>query len=313
MGDFDKSILRGDVPIPETIATEVIQEAVKQGIVLNRARKVPMSTKTYKQPVLSTLPEAYWVNGDTGLKKTTKMSYRIPVMTAEELAAIAVIPDAVFDDTNIDLWAALKPLIAESIALKIDQAAIFGVDKPASWPTALVPGAVAAGNVVAAGGSTAVAGDLGVDVAKLGIKIASNSGYKMRGFVAPLGFEWQMLALRDADGKPLYDSASQALYGRYPVDEMEAGGWADTTPDTLMVGVDWDKCFVGVRQDITIKMLDQAVLSDADGNIIINLAQQDAKAMRIVFRPGFQIFNPATRLTEDTAKLYPAGVIRAAA
>ena len=312
MGDFDKSILRGDVPIPETIATEVIQEAVKQGIVLNRARKVPMSTKTYKQPVLSTLPEAYWVNGDTGLKKTTKVAYRIPVMTAEELAAIAVIPDAVFDDTNIDLWAALRPLIAEAISVKIDQAALFGVDKPATWPTALVPGAVAAGNTVTAAGSTIVADDLGVDVAKLAKKVATNSGYSVSGFVAPNGFEWDMLALRDGDGRPLYDAASRALYGRYPVDEVKNGAWQDTTPATKLLAVDWDKVFVGIRQDITIKILDQAVLTDETGAVIINLAQQDAKAMRVVFRPGFQIFNPVTRTQSDQTKLFPAGVIRGA-
>lgn len=311
MTDFDKSLLRGDVPIPEPIANEVIKSAIEAGVVLNRARKVPMSSKTYKQPVLSTLPEAYWVNGDTGIKRTTKIAYTIPVMTAEELATIAIIPDAVLADTNIDLWEALKPLIAEAIAVKIDQAALFGVDKPVSWPTALVPGALLAGNTITAGGSTAVAGDLGVDVAKMAGLVAEDSGYDVNGFVVQRGFHWKMMGLRDAQGNQLYDASTKALYG-IPADAVRNGAWTATVPPTQIIGVDWDKVFVGIRQDITIKMLDQAVITDAAGAIIINLAQQDAKAMRVVFRPGFQIFNPVNRQQADPAQRFPAGIVRSA-
>ena len=47
------------------------------------------------------------------------------------------------------LWDQVKPLIAEAIGKKVDQAALFGVDKPASWPTAVIPAATAAGNTQA--------------------------------------------------------------------------------------------------------------------------------------------------------------------
>lgn len=297
---------RSDVPVPEPIAANIIKEAIQGSVVLNRARRVPMSSKTLKQPVLSTLPDAYWVNGDTGLKQTTKASWTMPVITAEELAAIAVVPDAVFDDTNIDLWGSLEPLIAEAIGVKVDQAALFGTDKPASWPTAIVPGAVAAANTV----TTAASGDYGISIAQLAGEIAANDGYDLNGFIAKPGFQWKLRGLRDTTGQPIYDAGSTTLYG-FPMDQLKNGAWGVTTPATELIGVDWNRFFIGIRQDITVKLLDQAVLQNAAGDIVINLAQQDARALRVVFRVGFQMFKPVNRIGGLTG--YPAGVVRAAA
>ena len=66
---------------------------------------------------------------------------------------------------------------------------------------------------------------------------------------------------------------------------------------------------VGIRQDITYKMLDQSVISDDNGKVILNLAQQDCVAMRVVFRVGFQIANPINDVQPDKSKRFPAYVI----
>ena len=39
-------------------------------------------------------------------------------------------------------------------------------------------------------------------------------------------------------------------------------------------------------------MLDQAVISDGDGNVVLNLAQQDAVALRVVMRLGWALPKP---------------------
>jgi HK97 family phage major capsid protein len=227
-------------------------------------------------------------------------------MTAEELAAIAVIPDAVFDDTSIPIWENLRPLLAEAIGTKVDQAGIFGTDKPASWPLALAPGAVAAGNVM-----TETAPDFGVSVAELAQKIVTGSGYNVSGFITQPGFRWRLRALRSpGDGQFVYDPNANTLYG-LPADEVMNGAWGVTDPGTTLIEVDWSKVFIGIRQDITVKILDQSVISDDTGKVIINLAQQDAKAMRVVFRVGFQVYTPANRVGNAATK-YPAGVLTAA-
>ena len=317
MAGFNDLITRSDVPIPTEEVGELLKVMPEESVLLKRARRQPMSTKTVKQTIMTTFPDAYWVDGDTGLKQTTKQSFSQPIMTAEELAVIAVVPDAVIDDSSLPIWATLRPYLAEAIGKKIDQAAIYGIDKPASWPLALVPGAIAAG-VIAPGNLTATPADARKDagqlVADLGLKMARDAGATLSGLIAQAGTGWELDRIRDADRRPIYDGVAGALRG-VPFDELKNGAWTGVgTGDTAvpLIGVDWSQVYIGIRQDITVKMLDQAVISDSDGKVVFNLAQQDAKALRVVFRVGYQAVMPVNHQQTDPTKRFPAGVIRGA-
>ena len=317
MAGFNDLITRTDVPIPTEEVGELLKVMPEESVLLKRARRQPMSTKTVKQTIMTTFPDAYWVDGDTGLKQTTKQSFAQPTMTAEELAVIAVVPDAVIDDSSLPIWATLRPYLAEAIGKKVDQAAIYGIDKPASWPLALVPGAIAAG-VITPGNLAATPADgrkdAGQLVADLGLKMARSAGASLSGLIAQAGTSWELDRIRDADRRPIYDGVAGALRG-VPFDELKNGAWSSVgTGDTAvpLIGVDWSQVYIGIRQDITVKMLDQAVISDAAGKVIFNLAQQDAKALRVVFRVGYQAVMPVNHQQTDAAKRFPAGVIRGA-
>lgn len=317
MAGFNDLITRSDVPIPTEEVGELLKVMPEESVLLRRARRQPMSTKTVKQTIMTTFPDAYWVDGDTGLKQTTKQSFSQPTMTAEELAVIAVVPDAVIDDSSLPIWETLRPYLAEAIGKKVDAAAIYGTDKPASWPLALVPGAIAAG-VITPGNLTATPADQRKDagqlVADLGLKMARDAGANLTGLIAQAGTGWELDRIRDADRRPIYDGIAGALRG-VPFDELKNGAWTNVgTGDTSvpLIGVDWSQVYVGIRQDITVKMLDQAVISDAAGKVIFNLAQQDAKALRVVFRVGYQAVMPVNHQQLDPAKRFPAGVIRGA-
>jgi len=319
MTGFNEMVGRTNVPIPETVSTEIIKQAPQASVMLNRARKARMSTKTQKQPVLSVLPEAYWLAGDTSLKETTHAEWGQLTMTAEELAVLVPIPNAVIDDTSIPLWEEIRPLLVEAIGKKVDQATIFGVDKPASFPTAVLPGAIAAGNTVVRGQANGVAPapatDLGQDVAKVGQKVAQD-GFAINGFAAVPGLQWELIGLRSAQGVPIYtpslsEGAPAGLYG-YPLNEVLNGAW---NPAALtLLAADWTKFVIGIRQDMTFDLFDQMVISDAAGKVIFNAAQQDSKVMRVVFRCGFQVANPLTRTTlVGGGSKYPAGAVVPAA
>jgi HK97 family phage major capsid protein len=310
MAGFAEQISRSNVPIPETISTEIIQEAAKTSVMLERARRARMSTKVTKQPVLSVLPDAYWLSGDTALKQTTHAEWGQLSMTAEELAVLVPIPNAVVDDTSIPLWSEVRPLLVEAIGKKVDQATLFGVDKPASFPTAAIPGAIAAGNVVEVG----TGADIAVDVATMAGLVAKD-GFSVNGFAASPGLQWELVGLRSQQGVPIYTPSLSAgtpagLYG-FPLNEVLNGAW-DPSVLTLL-GADWTKFVIGVRQDMTFDMFDQMVISDAAGKVIFNAAQQDSKVMRVVFRVGFQVANPLTRINPNSATRYPAGVLVPAA
>jgi hypothetical protein len=53
-------------------------------------------------------------------------------------------------------------------------------------------------------------------------------------------------------------------------------------------------------------VLDQAVIQDAGGNIVYNLAQQDMVALRVTFRAGWQVSNRINFDQPTEANRYPA-------
>ena len=69
-----------------------------------------------------------------------------------------------------------------------------------------------------------------------------------------------------------------------------------------LVGGDWTKLVYSIRQDISWKLLDQAVITDPTNSnaIVLNLAQQDAVALRVTFRAGWALPQPASRVAGDT-------------
>jgi len=299
-----------DPLIPDPVSDQIIQEMPTKSFILDRARQVRMSTKSQRQPVLDVLPTAYWVSGDTGLKQTSAVDWKNVSLVAEELAVIVPIPEAYLDDAQVPIWDEVRPRIVEAIGAKIDSAALFGVDKPSSWPAAIYQSAVAAGNTVRAG--TAV--DFGVDVAALG-ELVAKDGFAINGFASRPGLTWKLTAMRSTQGVPLYQPNLQEgagpgrLYG-YPVSEVNNGSW--DADEAELIGGDWGCAIVGMRQDITYKMFSEGVISDASGAVVLNLMQQDSVALRVTMRVAYATSNPVTTLNATENTRFPFGVVQAA-
>ena len=127
-------------------------------------------------------------------------------------------------------------------------------------------------------------------------------GYAVNGAIAALGMRAKLRGLRTNDGLPIFKSDMQgttpyALDGA-PMYFPENGSF-DKTIAQMIVG-DFRQLVWAIRQDITVKILDQGVIQDPVSKAIqYNLAQQDMIAIRVVFRAGWALPNPATRLNED--------------
>jgi HK97 family phage major capsid protein len=310
---YNTGINRGNPPygsdpiVPEPLSADIIQELPTQSTVMQLARKVPMSTRTQRLTVLDTLPVAYFVSGDSGLKQTTNMEWANVSLVVEEIAAIVPIPDAYLDDAHIPIWSEVRPRMVEAIAKKIDAACLFGVDKPSTWSPALVPAAIAAGNTVANDEN-----DIPLSVAELAEKVTNDGYTEINGWAVRPGFKWRLLRVRSSgSGEPIYEPDLQngrggSLYG-YPMSEVRNGAW-DASQADLLIG-DWSKAIVGTRQDITFKMFDQGVINDETGAVVWNAMQQDGQAMRVVMRLAWATVNPLTALNPDSNTRFPFGVL----
>jgi HK97 family phage major capsid protein len=295
--------------IPDQRAREILDDSAYQSAALQLFTRVPMSTKIFKQPVLSALPMAYWVAGDTGLKQTTEMAWADKTMTAEELAVIVPIPNNVLADATFDLFAAFRPKIAEAIARALDAAIFLGANKPASWPTDIVTSAVAAGNTVTRGTNNAAAGAVQGDIDDL-MGLVEADGFAPNGLVSDLVTKGRLRKLRDSTGQKLLD-VSQNTYEGMPIRYTLDGLWPTGTGSGELILGDFRRGVVGVRQDINYEIFREGVIQDQTGAIIYNLLQQDMSALRVTARFAFQVANPINWRQPIEAQRYPFGVLRA--
>lgn len=319
---FDIQLFEGDAQIidrtgaasliPEENAREIIQGVVTQSAVLQRGRKLPnMSSKTYKMPVLDMLPIAYFVNGDTGAKKTTKQAWDKKFITAEEIAVIVPIPEAVLDDSDYDIWGEVKPRVIEAFGKVIDGAVLFDLDKPSTWRDGVVTTATKAGSVV-----TLATGDDLYDkiMADEGIiaKI-EESGYFVNGHMADISMRAKLRGLKDTTGNPIFKSDMQngttySLDGS-PMNFPNNGAFDKSK--ALMISGDFSQLVYAIRQDITFKLFTEGVVQNTDGSIAYNLMQNDMVALRAVMRLGWEIPNPINSMKTDKTKRCPFAILKA--
>ena len=310
---YNSIISRSDAAalIPEDVAPILSQGAITQSAALSLFRRVPMSSAQQRMPVIAALPVAYFVNGDTGLKQTTEAAWANKYLNVEEIAAIVPIPEAVLDDASFDVWGSIRPLLEEAIARTLDAAIFFGINKPASWPTDVVAAAVAAGNTVTSGTATAALGGLAGDLSNLFATVEAD-GFDVSGLIANRALKGRLRNTRSTTGDSLDDNVTMnSVYGVTPTYPMR-GLWPTGAGAAEAIAGDFSEGIIGVRQDITYKVLDQAVIQDGAGVIQYNLAQQDMVALRVVARYAWQVANVMNRDQPTDASRYPFGVLKAA-
>lgn len=299
----------GQALIPEVVSEAILKGLQNESAALTMFRHVPMSTAQTRMPVLAALPTAYFVNGDTGLKQTTEVNWANKYLNVEELAAIVPIPENVLDDITFDVWGAIRPLLENAIGRALDAAIFFGVAKPASWPTDIVTAAAAAGNTIQRGVNLAATGGIYGDLSDLYATIEAD-GYDVNGLIGVTTYKGRLRQARSTLGEALDDEFAQEI--RTEVKYPMRGLWPTGGGAAEVLAGDFTQGILGVRQDFTYKILDQAVITDNTGAIIYNLPQQDMLALRIVARFAFQVANTINYDQPTEASRYPFGVLHAA-
>ena len=247
--------------MPEEFQRDIIQNAPEQSVVMSLATRAPnMSRQQRRIPVLSVLPTAYFLNpgpserndnSDVAFKRLTQQMWENKYLDAEELAVIVVIPEAVLDDSDYDIWAEVRPRLIEAFGRAFDQAVFYGTNAPASWPDAIVPAAISCGNYVPLGS----VGDIYDDIMGEDGVIAKveEDGYMVNGHVAAITMRSKLRGLREkaADGSNTGQPIFKALYKegvqgatRYELDGEQMifprNGSIDPS-QSLMISGDWSQ------------------------------------------------------------------------
>lgn len=284
------------------VVDEIIQGTVKQSVAMQLFRKLPnMSSDTMKMRVLDALPVAYWVNEgtDNGRKKLTRAAWDKKYIVAEELAVIVPIKENVLNDADIDIWAEIKPRIAEAFAKKFDQAVFNGVDKPSGFRADLLTSILNAGATITQGANETLYSAIDKAMAKV-----EESDYEPNGLVGGLNLKSKFRNMLDTTGQPLNATEIGSLTRHF----VSNGSW--DKDKALMVVGDFSQAVYAIRQDLSYKVLDQAIIQDpSTGDILYNLAQEDMVALRCVMRLGWEVPNPINAEQPDDAVRFPFSAI----
>jgi len=279
---------------------------------------VTMKRAQQRIPVLTQLPIAYWLTGasldarDRGMKQTTSLQWDNVYLNAEEMAVIIPVAKSLLDDLDYDFWTQVKPKVTEAFGVALDEAIFFGNGAQATFPTAIVTAAAAAGNLLVVG---ATAGQDYVGDVNAAMGLVEADGYDVSGFWARKQVKAKLRGMRTTTGALLLmgdDAGPQAavntgtLFGE-PIVFSNAGlvEYATGATGYSMIGGEWDQAMLAIREDISMEMFDTGVITDASNVIQFNLMQQDMVALRVIARFAWAVPNPVNRQQQTTASRYP--------
>lgn len=282
------------------VSREIIEGAIKQSRAMQMFRRLPnMTSNKTKMKVLDSLPLVYWQGADNARKKLTKMAWDNKYINAEEMAVIVPIPENVLDDASYDIWAEVRPRIEEAMGKKFDQAVFTGVDKPTGFRADILTSTIQAGATVKRSADETLY--MSLDKAMGHVE---ESGYNVSGVLGGVGLKSKFRTMLDTTGQPIKGTEIDSLSKAY----VDNGAWDKSLAEAI-VG-DFSQAVYAIRQDITFKVLDQAVIQDpATGEILYNLAQDDMVALRVTMRLGWEIPNPINSLEEDESIRFPFAAI----
>lgn len=304
---YNSVIGRADVAglIPVEYSMEMIGALAKQGQVMQLARRLrDMTVYEERLPVLSALAVAYFLDGDTSLVQTSEVNWADVYVYAKDLAVLVPIPKNVLSDSRIPIWDQVRPELVTALGVAIDNAVLYGTNKPAAWPLAIVAGSLAAGHNVSEAAFAdlydALLGENGV------FGMVEADGYGVSGSIAHLSMRAKLRGVRDANGNPIFN-ADPLLAGGYGIDGtptlFPATGIGSATYP--LISGDWSQLVYSMRQDMEFEVYTEGIIQDGAGNIVYNLMQQRMAAIMVVMRLGFALPNPINRVNQVAATRYP--------
>jgi HK97 family phage major capsid protein len=275
---FLKDNLQGFVPTPT--AADIITDVTRGSSILRLSKVQPMASETLKVPVMVSGPGAYWV-GETERIQTSVAKWIFPELTAKKIGVIIPVSKEKLNDTTIDVFATVRPYIAEAFYKAIDAACLFGTNSP--FAKSIYGVANAASRAVKEGTNA----KLDLDISDV-MALVENEGLDVNGFVAGYQLKNSLRKLRDSNGNQLFVTGvdSTTLYSQ-PIEFCRTSSWDNTKAEAI--AGNWSYSLVGIRDQIQYEVLREATLQTvtmADDKPL-SLAENDMVAIKATMRLGF--------------------------
>lgn len=279
--------------IPEELLAEIKRvQQVGYGIARSEMQNLPFSgaNNTRKIPTLSSSVILNWVE-EGGKIASSKPKFGVVTQTLKKLAGTVILTNEIIEDSAIDLAGLIAKLFAEATQKEEDLQFFNGSGTP--WTGILKNTAV---NIV-----TQTSGDVNQLTADdlLDMIDATPSG-ALAG--AKFYFHRTILSvlrkLKDEQGQYIYQRPQDGTPGQiwdYPyltVEAFPARSTVTTNTKYILFGNLKNTCVFGDKGGMRIMFLDQATLTDDDGETVVNLAEQDMVATRITERVGYVVVLP---------------------
>lgn len=287
--------------IPAPIVTEIFKGMRERSIVMQAFREIGVPVTTTSMPVLDGLARAFFRKGDTGLSQADKLLWGSRSIVVDDLDVLIPIPDVVVMDSQFDIWGEVRDQAMEALANRLDLAVLRGEGAPTSFPTNVVSQIGTASQTRTRGTAAAAAGGIAEDLNQV-MAFLENKGFNPTHFGADLALKSRLRTARDTTGQKLLDISAGEIEG-LPIIFGMGGGWslaAPATGDPELICFDRSNFVLGIQKQITWDILEHGVITDANGNIIWNLAQQKLKALRLSIRVGWQVANYMTRAAANS-------------
>lgn len=278
--------------IPTELRTEVLRIIPLYGIARRDMFYLPFSGPGNSRtiPALGTSVSVYWTN-EGAAKRSTQPKFTVVTQTLKKLAAIVPFTEEILEDSAINLTALIAQLFAEAVGVEEDVQFFAGTGSP--WTGVLRNSNV---NIVlqASGDVHQLTADDLLDMQDATPSGALNgSKYYFHRSVLSV-----IRKLKDANGNYIYQAPANGLPGtiwNFPYetsDAFPAVSTVTTNTPYVLFGNLQRAAILGDKQQLQVKLLTEATITDTDGSTQINLAEQDMQALRVVERVGYVLALP---------------------
>lgn len=305
------AITSKSVLVPAEYSTTIIEGINGTSKVFELGRRLPdMRGNQYDLPVLSALIVAGFVDNsgttvqdanaggtlvdtpEINRKPISRLLWDKKSIYAKEVSVIVPMSEATLEDLENLGYGVIETItsdVQKAFANVVDGAVLFGTNSPftALGVPSVVGGATSAGAVVNWNGNGATLYDAISDA----MSYVEESGFAVSAILGSPALRGAFRKMRDTTGQPITYGEIVEL-AKY-IDNT--GAWNSTSAFAI-VG-DFSNLVYSIRQDMRVKLLDQAEIVDpSTGTALYHLAQQDMIALRFTMRFGYQLPNPINRV-----------------